>query len=282
MRLSARQKRRLRQRFVDGRLRFLGRPLYAALVGVELAVVRATGAFLPKPASDPALLARLTAVVKTFERPGTVRRLVASIRRFYPDLKVIVVDDSRQPTRLPGAETLALRFDSGVSAGRSAGLARVETSYYLNLDDDFVFYRQTDLVAALRRMEANPEIDIMGGEVVHLPLFHTTDYRRAELPRTEARPVVPLGSFIGDLPVYDKVANFFLARTERLRLVDWDPALKRMEHADFFTRARGVLTSVHNAELKCLHAGTPFDAAYMAHRLDLAGDTAVLQERYGR
>ena len=122
----------------------------------------------------------------------------------------------------------------------------------------------------------------MGGEVVHLPLFHTTDYRQAELPRTEARSVVPLGSSIDGLPVYDKVANFFVARTERLRLVDWDPALKRMEHADFFTRARGVLTSVHNAELKCLHAGTPFDAAYMAHRRNVTGDVAVLKARYGR
>lgn len=274
---------RLRSRLVDGRLRVLAAPLYSVLVGVELAAVRAADAVVPpRRASDQRLLEALTAVVKTFQRPRALQRLVASIRRLYPDLRVIVVDDSRQPLRPPAVETLVLPFDSGVSAGRSAGLARVETPYMLNLDDDFVFYRHTDLAAALRLMEAHPQIDLMGGQVVHLPLFHTTDYRRAGLLAAEVAPATPLGSLVGGLPVYDKVANFFLARTERLRQVDWDPALKRMEHADFFTRARGVLTSVHNAELRCLHAGTPFDGDYMAHRLDLAGDAAVLRERYGR
>jgi hypothetical protein len=283
VRLNAAIRHSLRGRFVDSRLRILAGPLYNLLVGLELAMVRGADTILPLPqGGDPRLLTALTAVVKTFERPRMVRRVVVSIRRLYPGLRVVVVDDSRQLTRLRGVETVALPFESGVSAGRSAGLARTETPYFLNLDDDFVFYRHTDLVAALRLMEANPEIDIMGGEVVHLPLFHTTDYRQVGLFRTNATPVMPLGSLIGGLPVYDKVANFFLARTERLRLVDWDPALKRMEHADFFTRARGVLTSVHNTELKCLHAGTPFDTAYMVHRLDLAGDAAVLRERYGR
>ena len=32
----------------------------------------------------------LTVVVKTFERPEAVRRLVGSIRRFYPDVPVVV------------------------------------------------------------------------------------------------------------------------------------------------------------------------------------------------
>jgi hypothetical protein len=282
MRLSSSQRRRIRRRLVDSRLRYFAGPIYSALVSAELAAVRAADALLPGPGSEPGLLARLTAVVKAFERPAAVRRLVASVRRFYPDVKVIVVDDSRRPARLSGVETLVLPFDSGVSAGRSAGLARTETPYFLNLDDDFVFYRHTDLIRALRWMQANPEIDIMGGEVVHLPLFHTADYSRATLPHTGARPVFPVGSSIGGLVVYGKVANFFLGRTERLRLVDWDPALKRMEHADFFARSQGVLTSVHNPTLKCLHAGTPFDAAYMAHRLDVTGDAVVLQARYGR
>ncbi len=282
MRADAHFRHQLRRRFVAGRLRLLAGPLYNTLVGLEVAAVRAADAVLPPyRGADPRLLAELTAVVKTFERPRALRRLLTSVRRFYPNLKMVVVDDSRQPARLPDVETLVLPFDSGVSAGRSAGLAHVETPYILNLDDDFIFYRHTDLGAALRLMEAHPEMHLMGGQVVHLPLFHTTDYRQAGLLAADFAPARPLGSLIGGLPVYDKVANFFLARTERLRQVDWDPALKRMEHADFFTRARGVLTSVHNAELRCLHAGTPFDAAYMAHRLDLAGDAAVLRERYG-
>ena len=68
---------------------------------------------------------------------------------------------------------------------------------------------------------------------------------------------MPPGSFINGLPVYNKVANFYIGRTERIRLVGWNPALKRLDHADFFTRALGILTTVFNPNLKCLHAQTP-------------------------
>jgi glycosyltransferase involved in cell wall biosynthesis len=275
-------KRFLRRHFVHGRLQFAAGPTHAAVVGLELALQRVVDSFQALPETgNRELVGQLTAVVKTFERPQALRRLVASIRRRYPELRVIVVDDSRQPVELPGIEMVILPYDSGVSAGRREGLRRVRTKYMLNLDDDFVFYRQTKLPGALAIMERHPEIDVMGGEVVNLPFFHRADYGRAGVYAAGAAPTMPAGSRIGGLAVYDKVANFFVARTERVRLVDWDPALKRMEHADFFSRARGVLTSVFNPDLKCLHAGTPFDRAYMEKRLDVAGDAAVLRMRYG-
>ena len=148
------------------------------------------------------------------------------------------------------------------------------------LDDDYVFYRYTDLVAALTHMERWPEIDVMGGQVVNLPFYTTIDYSRAFLFPTEAAPTMPTGSRIGGLPVYDKVPNFFIGHAERVQLVDWTPSLKRLDHTDFFTRARGVLTTVFNARLRCLHAQTPFDRPYMAHREDILLDNAVLQLRY--
>jgi hypothetical protein len=74
--------------------------------------------------------------------------------------------------------------------------------------------------------------------------------------------------------------NFIIGRAERVRLVDWTPSLKRLDHADFFTRAKGVLTTVFNAHLKCLHAQTPFAREYMAYREDFLLDNAVLQHRY--
>lgn len=273
----------LRQRFVDGRLRYAARPAYALAVGLELAAQRALDTARPaRGGRDAALLAQLTALVKTFERPGALKRLVASIQRLYPELHTIVVDDSREPTRLPGVNTIVLPYDSGLSAGRSEGLRAVTTRYVLNLDDDFVFTRHTALRRALAIMEAQPQIDIMGGEVVHLPFFHRTDYSQAPLFPTPAAPTLPAGSQVGGLPVYDKVADFFIGRTERLRLVDWGPELKRVVHADFFTRARGVLTSVFNPDLKVVHAPTPFDAAYMEKRLDVDADYRALRQRYYR
>ena len=97
-----------------------------------------------------------------------------------------------------------------------------------------------------------------------------------------AGPLVPIGSEIGGLVVAQKVPNFFLARRDRLVLVPWEAELKRREHADFFTRALGVLTTVFNPALKGLHARTPFDSDYMAKRLDLAAADAILADRYRR
>ena len=254
---------------------------YNAAVSLEMAAVRSLDSIRgPEKNSGKVSLESLTAVIKTFERPHVLKRLVRSIKRCYPDLNIIVVDDSRKSRPLPGVKWLSLPFDSGVSAGRSAGLSRVETPYILLLDDDFILYSRTGLRAALKEMEMYPQIDIMGGAVVNLPFVKISDYRNAGLFSTAKEPVQRPGSYIGPFPVYDKVPNFYIAQTERLRLVDWDPQIKRLDHADFFTRARGVLTTVYNDKLRCLHAKTPFDRHYMSYRGDLESDALVLHRHY--
>lgn len=229
---------------------------------------------------DAHLIPELTAVIKTFERPARLRRLLKSIRRFYPALAVIVVDDSKHPLELEGVETVKLPYDSGVSAGRREGLSRVTTKYMLNLDDDFVFYNGTRLASALGVMERFEQIDIMGGKVVDLPLYIVHDYAGVGLFPTRAKSLNLPGTLIGGMPVYDKVANFFIGRTEHIRLVDWDPQLKRLDHADFFTRAKGTLTTVFNETLAILHAKTPFGRTYMQSKGDIARDRRLLAHRY--
>jgi glycosyltransferase involved in cell wall biosynthesis len=246
-------------------------------VRAELAVARA----LPAAPADRSLDEQLTVLVKTFERPAVLRRLVASIRRGYPSLPIIVVDDSRVPTRLPGVETIALPYDSGVSAGRQAGLDRVRTPFVLVADDDFVFLPSTALGLAVARLASHPTIDILGGQLIDLPQLRFRRPPLGQIFATNARPLVPIGSEIDGLLVCDKVANFYVARTERLRLVGWHAALRRIDHADFFTRALGVLVSVFDPTLRALHAQTPFDASYMAHRTDVAHDQALLAARWG-
>ncbi|MEE4243751.1 MAG: glycosyltransferase family 2 protein, partial [Desulfopila sp.] len=223
----------------------------------------------------------LTAVIKTFERPKIVRRLVRSIRRFYPDLPVIVVDDSLEPTRIDGVKTIVMPYDSGVSAGRNAGVREVKTPYLLMLDDDYVFYRKTGLIQAMEIIHAESDIDILGGARIDLPFYRIVDHGQSVLFPTMRTSVLPVGSTVGGLPVYDKVAQFFIARTERIRQVMWDEELKRIDHADFFTRAKGRLVTVYFAGLRCLHAQSRFDENYLSKRLD-TGDYSYLRKKYYR
>lgn len=276
--LSPGAKRMLKEQLVEGRLRRVAKPLYHGLLEAELGVHRLRDASARPP--DPASLRDVTAMIKTFERPRRLRLLVDSIRRLYPGLEFIVIDDGREPRPLPGVETHVMPYDSGLGAGRNLGLSRVKTRYVLTLDDDFMLYHRTGLSAALALMDRFEEIDIMGGMVVDLPLYIVHDYRRATLFPTGARSVRPPGSRIGSLEVYDKVADFFLARTDRLRLVEWDPGLKRLVHADFFSRARGVLTTVFNPDFRTLHVRDPFDADYLSIRHDTDDDLARLAARY--
>jgi glycosyltransferase involved in cell wall biosynthesis len=279
------RKTMLRQWIALGRFRVkIAKLLYDLVIVLELEVEQALDLLYPGGGThhQTRVEHRLTAIVKTFERPRILRRLLKSILRKYPSLPIIIADDSRDPENIPGVQSIVMPYDSGVSAGRHEALRHVKTEYVLVLDDDFVFYRHTSLEAALAIMDNHPRIDVMGGEVIDLPFFERADYSREGLFPTDAKATMPGGSTIGGLPVYDKVANFFIARTDRIRLVGWDPRLKRMEHTDFFTRARGILTTVFNEEMKCLHAKTPFDMAYMQKREDLGGDWLILQQRYFR
>lgn len=172
----------------------------------------------------------ITAIIKTFERPAAVQRLVQSIRLYYPDLRILVGDDSKDPQPVEGAELLALPHDIGLSAGRNRLVDAVETEYTLLLDDDFVFEPSTRIELLFAPLEAG--FDLASGRVSNED-YHGLLMRNGQtlhyLFREKRR--VQRG-----YPVYDMTWNFFLARTEALRAVRWDEELKLAEHTDFFLR----------------------------------------------
>jgi hypothetical protein len=270
------------RQFANGKIPIIGPPLYRFVINHELRIQLLIDTHHKKPDINEQEFANqnLTAVVKTFERPELLKRLIISIKRYYPDLPIIVVDDSKKPTVINGVQTIVLPFDSGVSLGRIEGVKEVKTKYMLLLDDDFIFYRHTNLVDALNILEQYPQIDIMGGQVVNLPYFSSIDYTDGLIYPTSADPHTHQNLMIGDLPVFDIVANFFIGQTEKIRLISWTPELKRIDHNDFFTRAKGVLTTVYNQELKCLHARNPYDTDYMHIRSNNAHDREILKNRY--
>lgn len=270
---------RITHLLVDSPIRPVVRPIYNTVIHLELAMQRQLDRLTPA-IKDSSSLDSLTAVVKTFERPAVLARLLESIRRRYPSLHVIVVDDSLHPVPVEGVEYITLPYDSGVSLGRSVGLQHVQTPYALILDDDFILYRHTQLHTALHIMEQHSRIDILGGSVVNLPFFYVSDYSKFSKVLIAAKHGLEGDYHIGGLPIYVKVPNFFIARTERLRLVDWDPALKRLDHAVFFRRAYNILTTVFFPTMKCLHAQSRFDRHYMAKRSDVTQDVLESQRYF--
>jgi hypothetical protein len=252
---------------------------YNTIVSTELAYEWSMDKTLSKSCQDEACH-QLTGVIKTFERPEKLMRLLRSIRRTFPSLKLIVVDDSRVPVELDDIEVITLPFDSGVSAGRAAGLERVTTPYVINLDDDFIFTRKTKLTRAVKYLEKNTDVDLVAGEVAYLPYYVRYDYWTHKLMDYSRTPIYPKGTIIDGLKVFEKCANFFIARTDKLRMVSWDPKLKRLDHADFYTRAYGRLVTVFDPGIELLHTPTHFDQHYLQIRHNYSQDAIVLNRRY--
>ena len=115
----------------------------------------------------------VTVLVKTFERPDCLRRLVASIRRYYARIAIVVVDDLREPLEpaaAAGSRYFHLPFaTTGLAGGRNFGLRHVDTEYVLVSADDMVFGRETDLGKLLATLESTPFDVVSCGWMDHDP-----------------------------------------------------------------------------------------------------------------
>ncbi len=79
----------------------------------------------------------ITVLVKTFERPEALKRLIASVRALYERVAIVVVDDSAEPLRSVSAEITTYLHEPynslGAAGGRNLGLRHVETPYVARL-----------------------------------------------------------------------------------------------------------------------------------------------------
>lgn len=194
------------------------------------------------------LASNLTAIIKTFERPNALDRLVRSLREYYPQLHVIVADDSRSPEPRNDVEHICLPFDVGVSAGRNLLVDHVRTPYFLLLDDDFEVTADTNL-ANLLAIASKADVSLAGGNLLNCYWTRTLVWRR-RLQQAEFRfhgliereadelRLLPGNRGLHDgYAICDVVQNFFVAHTESIRAMGgWDPDLKMNEHFDFFLR----------------------------------------------
>lgn len=234
----------------------------------------------------------VTVVVKTFQRPDALRRLLTSIRRFYPQVAVVVVDDSERPLDpVPEGITRYLHFpfDSlGVSAGRNAGVREVETGHVLICDDDMVFGRRTDVGKMLRTLRSTSFDLVSCRWMDHEPWRSIRrGYRRYEgtLEIADGTLVHRYGATRGTLdglPVFDIVHQFFVAPTELLRANPWDERFKVAgEHVAFFLalKERGLLCTRLPDVIVYHYPALPVE--YHAFRANTAADVRLLRETRG-
>ena len=218
----------------------------------------------------------ITFIYKSFNRQKSATRLYRSIRSYYPDVKIIIADDSEVPLQIEGAEIVHLPFNSGLSKGLIAALERVETPYVVRLDDDMLLTPRSHIHDELVYLQRHPEIDLCGMQVNLVMERNAKVYASI---RMGVPLKIPAGTLIEGREVVYKSANCFVARTEAVRKVGWDPNIRMIDHHEFFSRAAGQIVCVQDAGAFVYHCHNWFDWRYRPYRGDIAGDLAYIRTK---
>ncbi|KAA0724658.1 Beta-1,4 N-acetylgalactosaminyltransferase 2 [Triplophysa tibetana] len=189
----------------------------------------------------------VTVLVKAFLRYKELKVLITSIRLNYPNLKIIIADDSHKPEKIVGdnIEHYIMPPAQGWFAGRNLAVSQVTTKYFLWVDDDFVFLNETRIESFVEIMEAAPELDVVGGEVDGNRFAFKLLYQEGN--SDEGGCITRVRATHGPVPGLDKcffvdgLVNYFMGRTDAVRRVGFDPFLKRVAHTEFFVDGLGSL-----------------------------------------
>ncbi len=159
----------------------------------------------------------ITFIIHTYKRPECLHRLKESIDKFYPNVPVLVYDDTK--------------FDRGLSWGRNHLVSQVKTPFFLLLDDDFVFTEETKIEKLYEKAEQG--YDVVAGALMENSILHYEG-------RFELKDKVLKYIKTTEEPL-DYVLNFFVGRTEKFKECKWDEELKLAEHTAFFFVNKGKL-----------------------------------------
>ncbi|XP_027026365.1 beta-1,4 N-acetylgalactosaminyltransferase 1a isoform X3 [Tachysurus fulvidraco] len=196
-------------------------------------------------------ISRLVSIAtKTFLRYDKLQNLIDSIRQFYPTVTIIIADDNEHPKPVTGPyiEYYTMPFKKGWFAGRNLAISQVTTKYVLWVDDDFIFTSKTRLEKMVDVLESTT-LDLVGGAVREVTGYTAT---YCHIISTEKGGEngdclhMRRGSYhvlkgFPNCVVTDAVINFFMARTDKVRQVGFDPRLARVAHLEFFVDGLGVL-----------------------------------------
>ncbi|XP_032891363.1 beta-1,4 N-acetylgalactosaminyltransferase 2 [Amblyraja radiata] len=209
------------------------------------------------PGPDNSIDSLVTIVTKTFFRYHKLRILISSIRKFYPKIMIIIADDSKVTEKIEGPyiQQYIMPFAKGWFAGRNLAVSQVTTKYLLWVDEDFVFTKKTKLEKLVEVLEKT-NLDLVGApvnqQVFTFKLWYEEGDDEGDCVFSQYGSFHPLDGFPGCV-VTSIVVNFFLAKTEKVQSVGFDPRFARVAHTEFFIDGIGSLLVGYCTNVKVGH-----------------------------
>jgi hypothetical protein len=161
----------------------------------------------------------------------------------------VVLDDSPPELQIeqdPRYRLISTEENIGISAGRNRLLSQVSTKVVALFDDDFIVGPEAQL-GVLAELVLNGHCDLVAGAVRETSGFWNGGWIYTQagsvLKKRHAAHSLTVCEIQGkrvELFRVDQVNNAFVARTEFVRSIGWDDALKLREHDDFALRAASL------------------------------------------
>lgn len=192
------------------------------------------------------MLNKCTAIIKTFLRDDYFFECYTSLKRTYPEIKVLVADsgeDSPEKSKFIAdndIEYYKLPFDSGICVGRNFLMEKVKTPYVLIGDDDFQYSDTAKVDEMIKFLDKHPQYDLIGGRIIEGGVLRNYQGFFRKEGKTMIYDKLDITSGVkndGGLSFKecDLTFNFFVARSETIRATKWDERIKvRYEHSTFF------------------------------------------------
>ncbi|MGI9427647.1 MAG: glycosyltransferase [Bythopirellula sp.] len=197
------------------------------------------------PAVSATDYSQLTAIISTANRPKSLRRVVQSLRRRFPELKILVADQSREPRVPKQADLVKVPAAVGRAAALNALLSRVRTPYFLLIDEQAELTADSQ-IDRLLELVVDDKLDVAAGDFMGCRRKFWLLVTRRPQPghgllefAGDQLTLLPGHRTIGDGYAWcDLVHNFYVACTSKVRnLGGWDPDLENDEREEFFVRA---------------------------------------------
>lgn len=237
-----------------------------------------------------------TVIVKSFKRFDYLIRFIESVFKYYPNLDIIVADDSLEdvgeyPEKIieimshPLITWIKLPFDSGLSVGRNECVNLVTKKYTILCDDDYIVDEDANFEKMLSVLKSDERLSLVGGLMEENGQTRnwagTYEVKNNVLHMKKLRSKKRVAGGV-EYRYSDSVLNYFIAETESLRRVPWTPELKiSSEHADFFLKRKnaGELSAyTPEARIKSIKTGS-YD--YEKYRRRATEFQSLMKEMHG-